>query len=217
MRVIFLGPPGAGKGTQAQKIMDLFDLAQISTGDMLREAVINQTDLGMKAKGYMDSGELVPDEIIIGLVIERVGQKTSKKGYIFDGFPRTLAQADALEKAGVVIDVVVEIVVSDDKLVKRLSGRRVHKPSGRTYHTIYNPPKKEGIDDLTGEALVQRDDDKEETVRARLEVYHEQTKPLTRHYNSKTCDGSSVYFAIDGEADIKSISEQIESCLSTIK
>jgi adenylate kinase len=181
MRLILLGGPGAGKGTQANYIKEKYQIPQISTGDMLRAAVKAGTELGKKAKEYMDSGGLVPDEVIIGLVKERIKEADCAKGFLFDGFPRTIPQADAMKEAGVAIDAVVEIDVPDEEIVKRMSGRRAHLASGRTYHVIYNPPKVEGKDDVTGEPLVQRDDDKEEVVRKRLDVYHAQTEPLVKY------------------------------------
>ena len=178
MKLILLGAPGAGKGTQAQFICQKFGIPQISTGDMLRAAVKAGTPLGLEAKKVMDAGGLVSDDIIIGLVKERLAQPDCARGYMFDGFPRTLPQADAMKDAGVPIDIVLEIDVPDSDIVERMSGRRVHVASGRTYHVRYNPPKVEGKDDETGEDLIQRDDDREETVKKRLEVYHSQTKPL---------------------------------------
>ncbi len=183
MRVILLGAPGAGKGTQAQFIKEKFGIPQISTGDMLRSAIKEGTELGVKAKEVIDAGQLVSDDIIIGLVKERLQAPDCNKGALFDGFPRTIPQAYALKEAGIVIDYVVEINVEDDEIVKRLGGRRVHPASGRIYHEIYNPPKETGKDDETGEALVQRDDDVEATVRNRLKVYHDQTAPLLDYYN----------------------------------
>ncbi|MFV0665685.1 adenylate kinase [Denitromonas sp.] len=182
MRLILLGPPGAGKGTQANFIKEKFGIPQISTGDMLRAAVKAGTPLGIEAKKVMDAGGLVSDEIIIGLVKDRLQQPDCQAGYMFDGFPRTLPQADALKDAGVKVDVVLQIDVPDEEIIERMSGRRAHLPSGRTYHVKYNPPKVEGKDDVTGEDLVQRDDDREETVRKRLDVYHSQTKPLLDYY-----------------------------------
>jgi adenylate kinase len=178
MRVILLGGPGAGKGTQAGFIKEHFSIPQISTGDMLRGHVKAGTELGKAAKKIMDEGGLVSDDIIMGMVKERITEDDCQNGYLFDGFPRTLAQADALKDAGVFVDAVVEIAVPDEEIIKRMSGRRVHLASGRTYHVVFNPPKEEGKDDATGEPLIQRDDDKEETVRARLKVYHDQTEPL---------------------------------------
>ena len=184
LRIILLGPPGAGKGTQAQLISKEFGIPQISTGDMLRAAIKEGTELGKLAKSVMDAGQLVSDELIINLVKERIAQPDCANGCIFDGFPRTIAQAEALAEAGVDIDHVIEISVPDDEIVSRMSGRRAHLASGRTYHIIHNPPKVEGKDDVTGEDLVQRDDDKEEVVRDRLGVYHAQTAALIGHYQS---------------------------------
>lgn len=182
MRIILLGAPGAGKGTQAQYICEKYSIPQISTGDMLRAAVKAGTPLGIEAKKVMDAGGLVSDEIIIGLVKERITEADCANGALFDGFPRTIPQADAMKDAGVAIDAVVEIDVADEEIIKRMAGRRVHPGSGRTYHVIFNPPAVEGKDDVTGEDLVQREDDKEETVRQRLDVYHEQTAPLITYY-----------------------------------
>src|SRR5512140_800918 len=183
MRLILLGAPGAGKGTQANFIKEKFGIPQISTGDMLRAAVKAGTPLGLEAKKIMDAGGLVRDDIIIGLVKDRLKEPDCAKGYMFDGFPRTIPQAEAMKEAGVAIDYVLEIDVPDSEIVTRMSGRRVHLASGRTYHVKFNPPKVEGKDDVTGEALVQRDDDKEETVRKRLEVYHGQTRALVAYYS----------------------------------
>lgn len=184
MRVILLGAPGAGKGTQAQYICKEFGIPQISTGDMLRAAVKAETPLGMAAKEVMDAGRLVSDDIIIGLVKERLEQPDCVNGCLFDGFPRTIPQAEALRDSGVDIDHVVEVAVDDEEIIERMAGRRVHLASGRTYHIIYNPPKKDGFDDQTGEPLIQRDDDRESVVRDRLSVYHEQTEPLIHFYSS---------------------------------
>ncbi len=183
MRLILLGPPGAGKGTQANFIREKFGIPQISTGDMLRAAVKAGTPLGMAAKKVMDAGHLVSDDIIVGLVKERLKQPDCARGYLFDGFPRTIPQAEAMKKERVPLDYVLEIDVPDPEIITRMSGRRVHPASGRTYHVKFNPPKKEGRDDATGEPLVQRDDDKEETVRKRLEVYRRQTRPLIDYYS----------------------------------
>ena len=191
MRLILLGPPGAGKGTQANFIKEKFGIPQISTGDMLRAAVKAGTPLGLEAKKVMDAGGLVSDDIIIGLVKDRLQQDDCKAGYMFDGFPRTLPQADAMKDAGVAIDFVLEIDVPDAEIVERMSGRRAHLASGRTYHVKYNPPKVEGKDDVTGEDLVQRDDDKEETVKKRLDVYHSQTKPLVEYYGKWAASGDA--------------------------
>ena len=191
MRLILLGPPGAGKGTQANFIKEKFGIPQISTGDMLRAAVKAGTPLGLEAKKVMDAGGLVSDDIIIGLVKDRLQQDDCKSGYMFDGFPRTIPQADAMKDAGVPIDFVLEIDVPDAEIVERMSGRRAHLASGRTYHVKYNPPKVEGKDDVTGEDLVQRDDDKEETVKKRLDVYHSQTKPLVEYYSTWAASGDA--------------------------
>ncbi len=189
MKLILLGPPGAGKGTQANFIRERFGIPQISTGDMLRAAVKAGTPLGLEAKKVMDTGGLVSDDIIIGLVKDRLQQDDCKAGYMFDGFPRTIPQADAMRAAGVQIDYVLEIDVPDSDIIERMGGRRAHLASGRTYHVKYNPPKEEGKDDVTGEPLIQRDDDKEETVRKRLDVYHSQTKPLIEYYSKWAATG----------------------------
>ena len=191
MRLILLGPPGAGKGTQAAYVISKFGIPQISTGDMLRAAVKAGTPLGVAAKKVMDSGGLVSADTIIGLVKERLTQPDCAQGYLFDGFPRTIPQADAMKDAGVVIEFVVEIDVPDEAIVERMSGRRVHLPSGRTYHVKYNPPKNAGKDDVTGEDLIQRDDDREETVKKRLAVYHSQTKPLVDYYSKWAATGDA--------------------------
>ena len=203
MRVILLGAPGAGKGTQAQFIMEEFGIPQISTGDMLRAAIKAGSELGQKVKAVMESGSLVSDDIIIALVKERIQQDDCAKGFLFDGFPRTIPQAEALRDAGVAIDHVIEIAVEDEEIVKRMSGRRVHADSGRTYHVVYNPPKEEGKDNITGEPLVQRDDDQEETVRKRLAVYHEQTAPLVGFYQA--IEGSTRYSRIAGVGSVDDI------------
>jgi adenylate kinase len=189
MRLILLGAPGAGKGTQAQFIREKFGVPQISTGDMLRAAVKAGTPLGVEAKKVMDAGGLVSDDIIIGLVTDRLQQDDCRQGYLFDGFPRTLPQAEAMKLAGVAIDYVLEIDVADEEIIDRMSGRRVHPASGRTYHVRFNPPRVEGKDDLTGDDLVQRDDDREDTVRRRLAVYHSQTKPLLDYYRNWAASG----------------------------
>lgn len=191
MRLILLGGPGAGKGTQANYIKEKYQIPQISTGDMLRAAVKAGTSLGLAAKEIMDAGGLVSDEIIINLVKERIQASDCRNGFLFDGFPRTLPQAEAMKQAGVKIDYVVEIAVEDEEIVKRMSGRRAHLASGRTYHVIFNPPKVAGKDDLTGEDLVQRDDDQEETVRKRLEIYHAQTAPLVHYYADWAATGDA--------------------------
>ena len=212
MRMILLGAPGAGKGTQAQYITEKYGIPQISTGDMLRAAVKAGTPLGVEAKKVMDSGGLVSDDIIIGLVKERITEADCANGFLFDGFPRTLPQADALKDAGVVLDAVVEIDVADEEIIKRMSGRRVHPGSGRTYHVVFNPPKSEGKDDVTGEELVQREDDHEETVRARLNVYHDQTKPLIGYYRgwSEQCaEAAPKYVYVEGVGSVDQIRDRV--------
>lgn len=212
MRVILLGGPGAGKGTQAGFITEHFGIPQISTGDMLRAHVKAGTELGRAAKAVMDAGGLVSDEMIIGMVKERIGEVDCREGFLFDGFPRTLAQAEALKDAAIFVDAVVEIAVSDDEIVRRMSGRRVHLASGRSYHIQFNPPREEGKDDVTGEPLIQRDDDKEETVKARLEVYHKQTAPLIDYYSAwaqRAGEGSPRYLKIDGIGGVDEIRQQI--------
>lgn len=219
MRLILLGGPGAGKGTQANVIKEKYGIPQISTGDMLRAAVKAGTDLGKKAKEYMDAGGLVPDQVIIGLVKERIQEPDCAKGFLFDGFPRTIPQADAMKDAGVAIDAVVDIDVPDDEIIKRMSGRRAHLASGRTYHIVFNPPKVEGKDDATGEPLVQRDDDKEETVKKRLDVYHEQTEPLIDYYKKWEASGDGAapkYIHIKGVGSLDAISSQIYSALDKL-
>ena len=191
MRLILLGGPGAGKGTQANYIKEKFGIPQISTGDMLRAHVKAGSELGVKAKAIMDAGGLVSDDIIIGMVKERLTQDDCKNGYLFDGFPRTIPQAEAMKAAGVPIDFVVEIDVADAEIIKRMSGRRVHVASGRTYHVVFNPPKVAGKDDETGEDLIQRDDDKEETVKKRLDIYHAQTEPLVKYYSDWSASGDA--------------------------
>ena len=191
MRLILLGPPGAGKGTQASFICQRYGIPQISTGDMLRAAVKAGTPLGLEAKKVMDAGQLVSDEIILGLIKERLKQPDCAKGFLFDGFPRTIPQAEALRTQGVDLDYVMEIDVPDEEIIKRMSGRRVHTASGRTYHVVFNPPKVAGKDDVTGEDLIQREDDKEETVKKRLEVYHSQTKPLVAFYSKWAAAGDA--------------------------
>lgn len=213
MNILLLGAPGAGKGTQAQFITENFKIPQISTGDMLRAAVKAGTPLGIEAKKIMDKGGLVRDDIIIGLVKERIGQEDCAHGFLFDGFPRTLAQAQAMVNAGVHLDVVVEIDVPDAVIVERMSGRRVHLNSGRTYHVIYNPPKVAGKDDVTGEALIQRDDDKEETVKKRLAVYHEQTEVLVDFYRHLDGDHSPRYIKVDGTQSVEYVKNEILTAL----
>ena len=212
MRVILLGGPGAGKGTQANYIKERYNIPQISTGDMLRAAVKAGTPLGVEAKKVMDAGGLVSDDIILGLVDERIKDPDCANGYLFDGFPRTLAQADALKDKGVKIDAVVEIDVDDNEIIKRMSGRRVHLASGRTYHVVFNPPKEEGKDDETGEPLIQRDDDQEATVRERLSVYHDQTEPLIEYYSKWAASGEAnapKYVKINGIGKVDEIRDAI--------
>ncbi|MBK7353454.1 MAG: adenylate kinase [Nitrosomonas sp.] len=216
MRIILLGAPGAGKGTQANFIKEYFGIPQISTGDMLRNAVKAGTPLGVMAKKIMDSGGLVSDEIIINLVKERIAEPDCAKGFLFDGFPRTIPQADALKVAQIAIDYVVEIDVTDSEIIKRMSGRRVHPASGRTYHVIFNPPRVEGRDDISNEPLIQRDDDREETVMKRLEVYHAQTKPLIQYYfdwSVRGDAGAPRYIKIAGTGDVEVIRQNIISQL----
>jgi len=211
MRIILLGSPGSGKGTQAKFITEKFAIPQISTGDMLRAAVRDGTALGVAAKKVMDAGGLVSDDIILGLIKERIGQPDCINGYLLDGFPRTIAQAQGLESMGVVIDHVIEINVPDEDIIERIAGRRVHPESGRTYHIQHQPPKVEGIDDVTGDVLIQRDDDKEETVRKRLSVYHEQTKPLVGYYSEPS---QLVKFnSMSGIGDVNAITDGIFAIL----
>jgi|SRR5574344_4988 adenylate kinase len=210
MRIILLGAPGAGKGTQAQYLMQKYNIPQISTGDMLRSAIKAGTPLGLKAKEVMDKGQLVSDEIIIGLVKDRVAQADCANGFLFDGFPRTIPQAEAIDSNGIGIDAVVEIVVPDEEIVKRMSGRRVHLASGRTYHVVFNPPKVEGKDDVTGEELVIRKDDEESTVRARLDVYHSQTEPLVEFYSKKAAKGICRFVKVDGTKKVAEVSADLD-------
>ncbi len=214
MRIILLGAPGAGKGTQAQFLTKKYNIPQISTGDMLRGAIKAGTQMGKMAKAAMDAGQLVTDEIIIGLVKDRIAQSDCKNGYLLDGFPRTLPQADAVTNAGIKIDAVIEIDVADSEIVARMAGRRVHLASGRTFHIAFNPPKIEGKDDITGEDLVQRDDDKESVVLERLQVYHELTQPLIGYYKeqAKSID-ALTYITVDGTADIADVEAAIISKL----
>ncbi|MDP5324110.1 MAG: adenylate kinase [Litorivicinaceae bacterium] len=212
MRVILLGAPGAGKGTQAQYICKAFQIPQISTGDMLRAAVNAESPLGLAAKQVMDAGRLVSDDIIIGLVKERLEQSDCANGCLFDGFPRTIPQAEALRDSGVQIDHVVEMDVDDEAIIERMAGRRVHLASGRTYHVIYNPPKRDGVDDVTGEPLIQRDDDREEVVRDRLSIYHEQTEPLIHFYGSWAKSNAAeapTLTRISGIGTVEEIRDQI--------
>ena len=209
MRIILLGPPGAGKGTQAQFLCSAFGIPQISTGDMLRAAVSAGSELGRRVKAVMDSGALVSDDIIIELVQERIAAPDCKQGFLFDGFPRTIPQAAALDDAGVVIDAVVEIAVPDEEIVRRMSGRRVHPASGRVYHVEFNPPREAGKDDETGEALIQRDDDQEDTVRERLDVYHKQTHPLVEFYSNKSEDTALKFVRVDGRGEVNDVHRRI--------
>lgn len=224
MRLILLGPPGAGKGTQANFIREKFGIPQISTGDMLRSAINTGAPLGLKARTFMDAGELVPDDLIISLVKERLQQPDCANGYLFDGFPRTLPQADALRQAGVALDYVIEIDVPFDEVILRISGRRVHPASGRSYHIKFHPPKVKDHDDMTGEALIQRQDDAEETVRKRLAVYLEQTKPLVDYYANWAQQGSAdgqhghtttpaQYRRISGQGSVAEIRQRILDAL----
>lgn len=215
MRMILLGAPGAGKGTQARFITEKFGIPQISTGDMLRAAVKAGSPLGLKVKGVMDSGGLVSDDIIIGLIRERIAQPDCARGFLFDGFPRTIPQAEALRDAGVTIDHVLEIAVDDEEIVSRMSGRRVHPASGRVYHNLHNPPKVPGKDDETGEDLIQREDDKEETVRHRLALYHSQTKPLVDFYQKlAAATGTPRYTRIEGVGSVNEITERVQAALA---
>jgi adenylate kinase len=219
MRVILLGGPGAGKGTQAGFIKESFGIPQISTGDMLRAHVKAGTELGKAAKKIMDEGGLVSDDIIMGMVKERITESDCANGFLFDGFPRTLAQADALKDGKVFVDAVVEIDVPDEEIIRRMSGRRVHLASGRTYHVVFNPPKVEGLDDETGEPLIQRDDDKEETVKARLKVYHDQTEPLIAYYSAWAAqggEGAPKYIKIHGIGSVDEIRDQIVGQLQAV-
>lgn len=216
MRVILLGPPGAGKGTQAQFICERYGIPQISTGDMLRAAVKAGTELGLKAKDIMASGGLVSDDLIIALVKERIQQPDCAKGFLFDGFPRTIPQAQAVVDAGIPVDRVVEIDVANEEIVARLSGRRVHEPSGRVYHLQHNPSKNEGVDDITGEPLVQRADDKEETVRHRLNVYHEQTQPLVDFYQQlekKQPESAPRFAKVSGVGSLEEVQKRLVEAL----
>jgi adenylate kinase len=217
MRIMLLGLPGAGKGTQAHHLIEKYGIPQISTGDMLRAAVKDRTPPGKQAKSYMERGALVPDEIVIGLVKERVAQPDCARGFIIDGFPRNIAQAEALRRAGVDLDWVLELEVRDEEILRRLSGRRVHPGSGRTYHVEFNPPKAAGKDDVTGEALVQRPDDKEETVRNRIATYHEQTKPLVAYYSSLRAKGdprAPRHARINGNGSVEQVRDRMFAALS---
>lgn len=216
MRIILLGPPGAGKGTQAQVITEKYGIPQISTGDMLRAAVKAETELGLQAKNVMESGGLVSDDLIIALVKERITQADCVNGFLFDGFPRTIPQAQALVDAGIEIDCVLEVYVEDEEIVSRLSGRRVHEASGRVYHIEHNPPKEAGKDDVTGEPLVQRSDDTEETVRNRLKVYHDQTEPLVAFYQDSKINQSAIYSRVDGVGSLEDVRERVLDALGAV-
>ena len=213
MRIILLGAPGAGKGTQAQFLMDKYGIPQISTGDMLRAAIKEGTPLGLEAKKVMDAGQLVSDEIIIGLVKERVAKEDCENGFLLDGFPRTIPQADAMKENGINVDHCIEFDVADEVIVERMGGRRVHPGSGRVYHVVYNPPKTDGKDDVTGEDLIIRDDDVEETVRKRLAIYHDQTKPLVDYYRAEADAGNAQYHKLDGTQAVEAVSAQLGELL----
>ncbi|MGR3982449.1 adenylate kinase [Pseudoalteromonas sp. 1181_04] len=213
MRIILLGAPGAGKGTQAQFLMDKYGIPQISTGDMLRAAIKEGTPLGLEAKKVMDAGQLISDDIIIGLVKERITKDDCEKGFLLDGFPRTIPQADAMKENGVVVDHVIEFDVADEIIVDRMGGRRVHPGSGRVYHVVYNPPKVEGKDDVTGEDLIIRADDTEETVRKRLGIYHEQTMPLVDYYQAEAKGGNTQYHRLDGTQAVEAVNQQLAELL----
>ena len=213
MKIILLGPPGAGKGTQAEIICKNFSIPHISTGDMLREAIANETATGKLAKEIMDAGNLVSDDVIVSLVKDRIKEEDCKNGFLFDGFPRTIPQADALENQEIFVNVVLELTLKDELIINRMSGRRVHQPSGRSYHLEFNPPEKDGLDDVTGEPLIQRDDDKPETVKNRLEVYWEQTNPLIVYYRSKSVQTDLKYMEIDGSKTMEKVSSQIHAAL----
>jgi adenylate kinase len=216
MRLILLGPPGAGKGTQARFICERYGIPQISTGDMLRAAIAAGTDLGRRAKAVMDRGQLVSDELVVAMVKERIARPDCAAGFLFDGFPRTVAQAEATRAAGVVIDAIVDIRVPDELVLERLTGRRAHLPSGRTYHVRFNPPRREGLDDVTGEPLVLRDDDREETVRRRLEAYHAQTRVLSEFYARLAASGAADaprFVTVDGTGGIEEVRAAVLSAL----
>ncbi|UAA37760.1 adenylate kinase [Paraneptunicella aestuarii] len=213
MRIILLGAPGAGKGTQAQYLMGKYGIPQISTGDMLRAAISAGSELGVAAKKIMDEGKLVSDDIIIGLVKERVAQDDCAKGFLLDGFPRTIPQADAMKENGIDVDHVIEFDIDDEIIVQRMAGRRVHPGSGRVYHVEYNPPKEEGKDDVTGEELVIRPDDEESTVRKRLAVYHEQTKPLVDYYLNEASQNNCQYHKVDASVAVESVNAKLDELL----
>ena len=210
-KIILLGPPGAGKGTQADLICSFLNIPKISTGDMLREAIASETQLGKKVAGVLNSGSLVSDEIIGSIIVERIQKQDCKNGFLFDGVPRTIGQATMLEDMNVSFSHVIEIQVDDEVIINRMSGRRFHIASGRSYHIDFNPPKNNGFDDITGEELVQREDDKPETVSKRLDVYHEETKPLSEFYSDKTSSNQLTYFAVNGSGTVNSVFESIKS------
>ena len=210
-KIILLGPPGAGKGTQANLICSFLNIPKISTGDMLREAIASETQLGKKVAGVLNSGSLVSDEIIGSIIVERIQKQDCKNGFLFDGVPRTIGQATMLEDMNVSFSHVIEIQVDDEIIINRMSGRRFHIASGRSYHIDFNPPKNNGFDDITGEELVQREDDKPETVSKRLDVYHEETKPLSVFYSNKTSSNELTYFAVNGSGTVNSVFESIKS------
>jgi adenylate kinase len=216
MKLILLGPPGAGKGTQAQSMTHFFQIPQVSTGDILRSEVSRNTKLGKEAKAYMDAGELVPDNLIIAMVEKRIAQEDCQKGFLLDGFPRTSNQAEAITAQNIDIDAVIELKVPDKDIVQRLGGRRVHPASGRSYHIIYNPPQEEGKDDVTGEELVHRVDDQEETILLRLQVYAEMTSPLIAYYKEMQKQDKTHYFEVDGTQAIDDIGQQIVDCLHSL-
>ncbi|MBU2971059.1 adenylate kinase [Pseudoalteromonas sp. C2R02] len=213
MRIILLGAPGAGKGTQAQFLMNKYGIPQISTGDMLRAAIKEGTEMGLAAKKVMDAGQLVSDEIIIGLVKERIAKPDCTKGFLLDGFPRTIPQADAMKENGVDVDNVIEFDVADEVIVERMGGRRVHPASGRVYHVVYNPPAVEGKDNETGDDLIIREDDVAETVRKRLGIYHDQTKPLVEYYQAEAKSGNTKYNKFDGTQAVEAVSAQLAELL----
>ena len=210
-KIILLGPPGAGKGTQADLICSYLNIPKISTGDMLREAIASESELGKKVAGVLNSGALVSDEIIGSIIVERIQKKDCRNGFLFDGVPRTIGQATMLEDMNVSFSHVIEIQVDDEVIINRMSGRRFHIASGRSYHIDFNPPKNNGFDDITGEELVQREDDKPETVSKRLDVYHEETKPLSEFYSDKTSSNQLTYFAVNGSGTVNSVFESIKS------
>jgi adenylate kinase len=217
VKIVFLGPPGSGKGTQANLICDAFNIPRISTGDMLRAAIAEESQLGCQVKSIYDSGSLIPDDIVIQLVQERLKKPDCENGFLLDGFPRTIPQAEALRHIGVQMDYVVEIALDDEEIIKRMTGRRLHLASGRAYHVIYNPPSIADVDDITGEPLIQREDDQEETVKTRLEVYHRQTEPLIDYYQQlikRKIEGAPRFIKIDGNGTIEEVKNKIFKALS---